>query len=244
MTWLRLTDKAHMDPRVLTAGNAAFGMFVRCADWSADHLTDGFIPTAIARLYGTRAELDRATAAGLWHPTRTPEPGFVIDGFTDPAGWIGARSRDAVLEERSKAAARQRRHRHGEVTDMSRRDTTVSHDPPDLTRPEPPEVHLPTTTTLPTARPPSSSSGLLNDAQLAEVLTLVAEAITVAANPPANRWNAYRHGVLRNLIAEQLPTIQDRLADGTTPLQLAAEHAGGEVYAARARRNLNPAREA
>lgn len=67
MTWFRVDDVLTFHPRVLEAGNAAIGLWVRAGAWSMSHLTDGFIPRQIARQIGSAAEVKRLVAAGLWH---------------------------------------------------------------------------------------------------------------------------------------------------------------------------------
>lgn len=244
MSFLLIDDKAHMDPRVVKAGNAAWGLFVRLADWSADQLTDGFIPDAIARMYATnRAEVARITSAGLWTPVTDPEPGFLIVDFTAGDGIVRSRSKDRVLADRRQAAERQRRHRDSAtVTDVSRRDSTVSHDPPDQTRPDLSAVHDQTTTTTLHAPPLSSSSDLHGiDPDIVDAtIRLVAEAVTVARNPARPR--AFRHQVLTNLRTERATELAGLLAKGATAHEIAAIEAGGVVWADMALQNLSNGR--
>lgn len=53
------------DRKVIRAGNAAYGAYVRCGCWSADHLTEGFIPIEIARKIATVAQIRKLLGAGL-----------------------------------------------------------------------------------------------------------------------------------------------------------------------------------
>lgn len=66
MTWFRLDDGFAVHAKVITAGNAAVGLWVRAACWSAAQLTDGVIPAAVARTLGTTKEAAALEAAGLW----------------------------------------------------------------------------------------------------------------------------------------------------------------------------------
>lgn len=64
MAWVRMEDTAADDPAVHAAGrggddrqvNEALGWLARCAAWSGAHLTDGFVPEAIARQYAFSPE--------------------------------------------------------------------------------------------------------------------------------------------------------------------------------------------
>ena len=68
MPWFRLDDGFYDNPKVVRAGNPAIGLWVRCATWSARHLTDGHIPTHIIRKLGKPTEAAATTRAGLWIP--------------------------------------------------------------------------------------------------------------------------------------------------------------------------------
>jgi hypothetical protein len=66
VTWFRVDDSFGDHPKVLRAGNAAVGLWVRCATWSSRHLTDGRIPREVVEKYGTRPEIERVSRVGLW----------------------------------------------------------------------------------------------------------------------------------------------------------------------------------
>lgn len=66
MTWFRLDDGFALHAKVVTAGNAAVGLWVRAACWSAAQLTDGRIPVAVAKTLGTHKEAVALETAGLW----------------------------------------------------------------------------------------------------------------------------------------------------------------------------------
>ena len=85
MTWFRVDDRFADHPKVEEAGNAAVGLWVRCATYSAGYLLDGAVPAAVARKYGTRKEIDRLILARLWVPA---DCGFVMPDFLDynPSG--------------------------------------------------------------------------------------------------------------------------------------------------------------
>lgn len=66
MAWFRVDDALSDHPKVLAAGNAAMGLWVRAGAWSMKHLTDGFIPETVAALLGTPREVRALVASGLW----------------------------------------------------------------------------------------------------------------------------------------------------------------------------------
>jgi len=80
MPWFRLEDDFYLHPKVSSAGNAATGLWVRCGTYSAHYLTDGHIPTPIARQLGTRNEIAALLDTGLWAANGD---GFVIPDFLE-----------------------------------------------------------------------------------------------------------------------------------------------------------------
>jgi hypothetical protein len=108
VTWFKVDDKLHSHPKVQRTGLAAMGLWALAGSWSADYLTDGYIPPETLRGLGaTRTHATRLTQAGLWVP--------LGDGWQFH-GWIDYQpSRERVLERRADAAARIRRWRedHG-----------------------------------------------------------------------------------------------------------------------------------
>lgn len=68
MVWFLVDDVLPFHERVLRAGNAAMGLWVRGGAWCSGQLTDGFIPADVARTMGTAAEIRRLVAVGLWAP--------------------------------------------------------------------------------------------------------------------------------------------------------------------------------
>lgn len=67
MAWFKTDDKFAMHPKVIQAGNAAIGLWIRAGTWSADQSTDGHIPTEmITVLGGKTADATKLVNAGLW----------------------------------------------------------------------------------------------------------------------------------------------------------------------------------
>lgn len=119
MPWFRIDDKAHSHPKLIKAGNAALGLWLRCGSYAAQHLTDGIVPGVVAELYGTKPQAAKLVKAGLWHehghncPDRCPDPApgdFVFHDFLEDGRNT---SRARAEAERKKARDRQSKHREG-----------------------------------------------------------------------------------------------------------------------------------
>jgi len=64
MTWVRLPDSWHTDPRVLALSDAAQAGFVRLLAWCAAYRTDGAIPRAVMAALRVSARSAAALVAG------------------------------------------------------------------------------------------------------------------------------------------------------------------------------------
>ncbi|MET9729265.1 hypothetical protein ABZZ79_00940 [Streptomyces sp. NPDC006458] len=117
MAWLAVSDNAHSHPKMIAAGNAALGLWLRCGAYAAQHLTDGIVPGAIAKMYGSKPQIARLLAAGLWHEHGhkcphpkcvQPQPGdFYIHDYLAPYN----PSRAEVEQKRDRAAEKKRKQR-------------------------------------------------------------------------------------------------------------------------------------
>lgn len=107
MTWFKVDDNLAFHRKVVAAGNAAMGLWVRAGSWCSAHLTDGFVPDQMIAILGTPAQRDKLIKAGLW---------IAVDGGCQFHEW-NEKGRQptsqSVREEREKAAARQAKHRNG-----------------------------------------------------------------------------------------------------------------------------------
>jgi len=103
MPWFKVDDGLAFHPKVIAAGNAGMGLWLRAGAWSAQQLTDGEIPTEIAGLLGTSAEAKRLVKAGLWTPKD--------EGFAFHEWELYQPSRIQVMAEREAAQQRMREHR-------------------------------------------------------------------------------------------------------------------------------------
>lgn len=115
MPWFAVGDNTDDHPKILAAGNAATGLWVRCGAYASAHLTDGVIPGAVAAKNGTATQIAKLLASGLWHEaghacTRCPQPrrgDYVMHGYLDANP-----SRRQVQERRRRAAEKKRQQRN------------------------------------------------------------------------------------------------------------------------------------
>lgn len=101
--WFKVDDSLAFNPKVIEAGNSAIGLWVRAGAWSGQHLTNGFVPSAVVRRLGGRHLVPRLIAAGLWHE---------VDGGYQFHDWARYQPTKAdALEGRAKARERKARSR-------------------------------------------------------------------------------------------------------------------------------------
>ncbi|MEV4437508.1 hypothetical protein AB0K09_00575 [Streptomyces sp. NPDC049577] len=140
MPWFNVDDSAHSHPKMIKAGNAAIGLWMRCGSYVAQHLTDGIVPGPIAEMYGTTPQIRKLLAAGLWHAA-----GHGCKSCPQPAGGdyymhdyerSGNPKRADVEQRRAKAADKKRRQRAGGTTPGgdSRANRSLFDDDPETNR--------------------------------------------------------------------------------------------------------------
>lgn len=103
MPWFKIDDGFHCHPKVLEAGNEAVGLYARCGSWASQQLTNGFVPTSIALLYGGRELAAALVDVGMWVPV---DGGWLMHDYLDYNP-----SKDQVQADRAAAAERQKRAR-------------------------------------------------------------------------------------------------------------------------------------
>lgn len=143
MPWFKVDDDLTFHRKVVKAGNAAMGLWVRAGAWSSQQLTDGFVPDAMIDLMGTPAQRRKLLAAQLW---------VEVDGGCMFYGWNknGRQpSSQSVREKRADAARRQQKYRdelyrksqvkdsRNAVTDTAVTDSVTKVFTPPPTRPDP-----------------------------------------------------------------------------------------------------------
>lgn len=103
MPWFRVDDTLATHHKVMAAGNAAMGLWVRAGSWAMQQLSDGFVPDHVVTTLGTRPQAQKLVAVGLWDRLPT---GYAFHE------WEGRQpSRAQVEADRAAAAERQRRAR-------------------------------------------------------------------------------------------------------------------------------------
>lgn len=127
MVWFRVDDVLPFHQRVIEAGNAAMGLWVRAGAWSSGQLTDGFIPTSIARQMGTATEIKRLVAAGLW--TREGDAGYRFHAWAEDGTGSKRQPTRAEVESQRKAE-RDRKAAYRAGRKDGQRDTDLR--PPDV----------------------------------------------------------------------------------------------------------------
>ncbi len=105
--WFKVDDNLAFHRKVVAAGNAAMGLWVRAGSWCAQHLTDGFIPDHMIALLGTPSQRAKLIKVGLWITT---DGGCRFHEWTEKGRQPTGQS---VREERSRAADRQAKYRNG-----------------------------------------------------------------------------------------------------------------------------------
>lgn len=106
MAWFKADDQLPFHPKVLAAGNAAMGLWIRAGTWSSSQLTDGFIPNAIASAMANECDADALVDAKLWDRA---EGGYQFHDWSDfqPSADVERKKReDRKRAGRAGAAAR------------------------------------------------------------------------------------------------------------------------------------------
>lgn len=123
-----LDEGWHRWPEIMQAGTATAGLYSRCGSYIADSETDGFIPTEVARMYGTPEWIGRLVEVGLWQVEER--------GFRDLRYFPLNATKAEKDKRRALAADRQKRHRNKRARES--RVTSPSRDASLTTPPFPP----------------------------------------------------------------------------------------------------------
>ena len=99
MAWFKVDDKLHSHPKVLGVPLRSMGLWVLAGAWSADQLTDGFIPRAVLpALQAKPSDARDLVTSGLW---------LEVDGGWQFHDWLEFQfSRASTLARRAKDAER------------------------------------------------------------------------------------------------------------------------------------------
>lgn len=204
MTWFKVDDTLAFHPKVLAAGNAAMGLWVRAGSWSAQQLTDGFVPDSVVATLDGKTVTRQLEAAGLWERV---EGGWQFHDWTSRQP-----TREQVETERKAAKERMRRHRRKPETDDCSPDVQANSertsDDVRLPRPDP-------------TRPTSVSRRQQQDNRT-DVLAAAAE-IVVARRDLSDKSRGYVVAATRGVHADLVAWAATRKLDGLTPTAVADE---------------------
>lgn len=139
MTWFKVDDGLHKHRKRVRAGLtvegfAAMGLWTVAGSWSADELTDGWIPDDVIDYLapGIGKELaTRLERAGLWcRVTRDGDEGWQFHEWTDHQPTreqvLAERAAAALRQKRARDRAREKRDKEGQDGAASRRDSRVT----------------------------------------------------------------------------------------------------------------------
>ena len=105
MSYGKLDDQFPFHAKTIAAGNAAVGAFLRMVAWSNAQLTDGFIPSEIASMIGTKSELKTLESVRF---LERKSSGFQVHDFldhNDSAATVRAK-RQAAKDRQAKARSK------------------------------------------------------------------------------------------------------------------------------------------
>lgn len=96
MPWVKIDDQITFNPKLMAAGNAAVGIWIRMIAHSAAQLTDGYITGAVSVLIAgrSRAQINTLIATGLLHKV---DGGYLLNDYLEYNP-----SRAEVLEKRER----------------------------------------------------------------------------------------------------------------------------------------------
>jgi hypothetical protein len=103
MPWFKVDDTFAMHPKAVAAG-ASLALWVRAGSWSAQQLTDGYVPAhMVAALGGKPSDAKRLVDIGMWEEK---DGGYLFHDWSDYQP-----SRAKVVEQRTASAERLRKYR-------------------------------------------------------------------------------------------------------------------------------------
>lgn len=116
MPWFQVDDQLPVHRKVIAAGNAPMGLWVRAGSWCQQNLTGGFVPTSIAKTLGTVGQAKALVSAGLWH---------AVEGGYHFHDWDEHQMSVEEIKERKRKRADAGR-KGGQASGESRREASAS----------------------------------------------------------------------------------------------------------------------
>ena len=103
MAWIKIENEVMLHPKVVEAGNEAFGAWVRMVAWCNSELTDGAVPHAIAmQMAGSKRVLKRLVGVGMLEQRGKDFQIHDYLQYQTPASAVMSRARE-ISRKRSKA---------------------------------------------------------------------------------------------------------------------------------------------
>jgi hypothetical protein len=201
--WFKVDDKLHDHRKARAAGSTAMGVWLLAGSWSADNLTDGFIPATILPRWGRPRDAKRLTEVGLWHATEQDgEKGWRFHEWHERQP-----SRAQKLEERAAKAEAGRI--GGLASGRSRREAKPKQSASPLV--EPPTRPVPTRPEEQTygGKPPSAELALVSNSTSQH---LIGEWIEHCDQPPPGRVKGQIAKEIKAMLDEGIP--YDRIRAG------------------------------
>lgn len=210
MTWFKVDDNLSFHRKVVAAGNASMGLWVRAGSWCAQHLTDGFIPDEMISILGTPAQRAKLIKVGLWLEV---DDGCVFHQWNENGRQPTSES---VLEKRERAADRQAKHRANSYKKMQASEPSNAVTDPSVTPPVTPLL------TPPPSRPVPSSY---------EEEEITAPTAPQSAQPLVGEWiSSCRRRPPAAVIGQVSKTIKGLLEEGIDPADV---RVGLQLWAAK-----------
>lgn len=142
MSWASLDDQFHANPKIVMAGNAGAGLYVRALSYCGAYLTDGFVPRGWARATGGPKLCSLVEDAGLWisvqggemftyvidderYTVTIPGPGYFIEDYVlyNPTRATVEARRDELSQKRREAGQKGARARWSDGKADGKRDS-------------------------------------------------------------------------------------------------------------------------
>lgn len=110
MPWFKVDDQLSFHAKVVAAGNAAMGLWVRAGAWSAGTLSEGFVPDSIVSALGGTKSARALVVVGLWERS---EGGYAFRDWSSyqPSKESVELARDAARVRQQRARDKARRER-------------------------------------------------------------------------------------------------------------------------------------
>jgi hypothetical protein len=105
MPWFKVDDQSTFNPKVVRAGNGAFGALIRLGAYCNAQLTNGFVTDEIVRMVASSRELEKMLDANMLHPV---DGGYQIHDYLEYQA-----SKEQVQADRQAIKERVKRHRNG-----------------------------------------------------------------------------------------------------------------------------------